>query len=261
LVGLTMLGPALAAGAAIGLVLGLVGGGGSIIAVPLLVYVVGVGSPHAAIGTAAVAVALNALTGLAGHARAGTVKWPCALTFSAAGIVGAALGAQLGKAMDGQRLLALFGAMMIVVGLSMLRPRRSPEDPDVRLSRATARSLLPRLLPAGLLVGLLAGFFGIGGGFLIVPALIMATGMPLRIAVGTSLVAVSALGLTTAASYALSGYVEWRLVGLLVAGGVLGAIGGIALGKRLAGAKRAMEIGFAVPVAAVGCYVVVRGLG
>jgi len=256
-----MLGPALAAGAAIGLVLGLVGGGGSIIAVPLLVYVVGVGSPHAAIGTAAVAVALNALTGLAGHARAGTVKWPCALTFSAGGIVGAALGAQLGKAMDGQRLLALFGAMMIVVGLSMLRPRRSPEDPDVRLSRATARSLLPRLLPAGLLVGLLAGFFGIGGGFLIVPALIMATGMPLRIAVGTSLVAVSALGLTTAASYALSGYVEWRLVGLLVAGGVLGAIGGIALGKRLAGAKRAMEIGFAVPVAAVGCYVVVRGLG
>ena len=256
-----MLGPALAAGAAIGLVLGLVGGGGSIIAVPLLVYVVGVGSPHAAIGTAAVAVALNALTGLAGHARAGTVKWPCALTFSAAGIVGAALGAQLGKAMDGQRLLALFGAMMIVVGLSMLRPRRSPEDPDVRLSRATARSLLPRLLPAGLLVGLLAGFFGIGGGFLIVPALIMATGMPLRIAVGTSLVAVSALGLTTAASYALSGYVEWRLVGLLVAGGGLGAIGGIALGKRLAGAKRAMEIGFAVLVAAVGCYVVVRGLG
>jgi len=256
-----MLGPALAAGAAIGLVLGLVGGGGSIIAVPLLVYVVGVGSPHAAIGTAAVAVALNALTGLAGHARAGTVKWPCALTFSAAGIVGAALGAQLGKAMDGQRLLALFGAMMIVVGLSMLRPRRSPEDPDVRLSRATARSLLPRLLPAGLLVGLLAGFFGIGGGFLIVPALIMATGMPLRIAVGTSLVAVSALGLTTAASYALSGYVEWRLVGLLVAGGVLGALGGIALGKRLAGAKRAMEIGFAVLVAAVGCYVVVRGLG
>jgi uncharacterized membrane protein YfcA len=256
-----MLGPALAAGAAIGLVLGLVGGGGSIIAVPLLVYVVGVGSPHAAIGTAAVAVALNALTGLAGHARAGTVKWPCALTFSAAGIVGAALGAQLGKAMDGQRLLALFGAMMILVGLSMLRPRRSPEDPDVRLSRATARSLLPRLLPAGLLVGLLAGFFGIGGGFLIVPALIMATGMPLRIAVGTSLVAVSALGLTTAASYALSGYVEWRLVGLLVAGGVLGALGGIALGKRLAGAKRAMEIGFAVLVAAVGCYVVVRGLG
>jgi len=252
---------ALGAGAVIGLILGLVGGGGSIVAVPLLVYVVGVGSPHAAIGTAAVAVALNALAGLAGHARAGTVKWPCAITFSLAGVAGATLGAEAGKAMDGQRLLALFGALMIVVGLSMLRPRRSPENPDVRLSRATAGSLLPRLVPAGFAVGLLAGFFGIGGGFLIVPALIMATGMPLRVAVGTSLVAVSALGLTTAASYAVSGYVEWRLVGLLVAGGVAGAISGIALGKRLAGAKRGMEIGFAVLVVAAGCYVVVRGLG
>lgn len=252
---------ALIAGAAIGLVLGLVGGGGSIIAVPLLVYLVGVASPHAAIGTAAVAVALNAMAGLAGHGRAGTVKWPCAITFSLAGVVGASLGAQLGKAMDGQRLLALFGGMMIVVGLSMLRARRTPENPDVRLTRTTAGSLLPRLVPGGFAVGLLAGFFGIGGGFLIVPALIMATGMPLRIAVGTSLVAVSALGLTTAASYALSGYVEWRLVGLLVTGGIGGAIGGIALGKRLAGAKRAMEIGFAVLVVAVGCYVAARGLG
>ena len=252
---------ALGAGAVIGLILGLVGGGGSIVAVPLLVYVVGVGSPHAAIGTAAVAVALNALAGLTGHARAGTVKWPCAITFSLAGVAGATLGAEAGKAMDGQRLLALCGALMIVVGLSMLRPRRSPENPDVRLSRATAGSLLPRLVPAGFAVGLLAGFFGIGGGFLIVPALIMATGMPLRVAVGTSLVAVSALGLTTAASYAVSGYVEWRLVGLLVAGGVAGAISGIALGKRLAGAKRGMEIGFAVLVVAVGCYVVARGMG
>jgi hypothetical protein len=251
---------ALSAGAAIGLILGLVGGGGSIIAVPLLVYVVGVSSPHAAIGTAAVAVALNALAGLAGHARAGTVKWPCALTFSLAGVIGASIGAHLGKAMDGQRLLALFGAMMIVIGLSMLRPRRSPENPHVRLNRESAGSLLPRLVPAGLGVGLLAGFFGIGGGFLIVPALIVATGMPLRTAVGTSLVAVAALGLTTAASYTLSGYVEWSLVGLLVAGGLAGAIAGIALGKRLAGAKRAMEIGFALLVTCVGAYVVMRGL-
>jgi len=256
-----LLASGLGAGAVIGLILGLVGGGGSIVAVPLLVYVVGLASPHAAIGTAAVAVALNALAGLAGHARAGTVKWPCAITFSLAGVAGASLGAEAGKAMDGQRLLALFGALMIVVGLSMLRPRRSPENPDVRLTRTSAGSLLPRLLPAGFAVGLLAGFFGIGGGFLIVPALIMATGMPLRTAVGTSLVAVSALGLTTASSYALSGYVEWRLVGLLVVGGLGGAGAGIALGHRLAGAKRAMEIGFAGLVVAVGAYVVLRGLG
>lgn len=251
---------ALGTGAAIGLILGLVGGGGSIIAVPLLVYVVGVASPHAAIGTAAVAVALNALAGLAGHARGGTVKWPCAITFSLAGVVGAAIGAEAGKAMDGQRLLALFGAMMVVVGIAMLRPRRSPENPDVRLSRITAGHLVPRLVPAGLAVGLLAGFFGIGGGFLIVPALILATGMPLRIAVGTSLVSVAALGFTTAASYALSGYVDWSLVGLLVLGGLAGAVAGIGLGKRLANSKRVLEVGFALMVVSVGIYVAVRGL-
>lgn len=252
---------ALWSGAAIGLILGLVGGGGSIVAVPLLVYVVGVESPHAAIGTAAVAVALNALAGLGVHARAGTVKWPCALTFSLAGIAGATLGAHAGKAMDGERLLALFGAMMVVVGLAMLRPRRSPEDPDVRLTRTSAGHLLPRLIPAGLGVGLLAGFFGIGGGFLIVPALILATGMPLRTAVGTSLVAVAALGLTTAASYALSGFVDWGLVALLVAGGIGGATGGMLIGRQLGQSKRVLERGFALLVIAMGCYVVARGAG
>lgn len=250
----------LAAGSAIGLILGLVGGGGSIIAVPLLVYLVGVKSPHAAIGTAAVAVALNAAFGLVAHARAGTVKWPCATTFSVAGVAGAALGSVLGKAMDEERLLALFGVMMVIVGMAMFRPRKSPENPDVHLDRASAGHLLPRLIPAGFAVGLLAGFFGIGGGFLIVPALIFATGMPLRSAVGTSLVAVTALGLTTAASYALSGYVEWGLVALLVAGGIAGAVLGLLLGKRLAASKHLLERGFAGLVIAVGVYVTTKGI-
>lgn len=251
---------ALGAGGAIGLVLGLIGGGGSILAVPLLVYAVGVASPHDAIGTAAVAVALNAAASLAGHARAGNVKWPCALVFAAAGVIGAALGAEAGKAMDGARLLALFGGLMVVVGASMLRKRRSPDNPDVRLERSTASVLLPRLVPIGFAVGLLAGFFGIGGGFLIVPGLILATGMPLRIAVGTSLVVVTALGLTTAASYALSGYVDWTLVAILVAGGAAGAVLGVKLGKRLAAHKRAMELGFAVLAMAMGGYVIARGI-
>jgi uncharacterized membrane protein YfcA len=251
---------ALGAGGAIGLVLGLVGGGGSILAVPLLVYAVGVASPHAAIGTAAVAVALNAAASLAGHARAGNVKWPCALVFAAAGVIGAALGAEAGKAMDGARLLALFGGLMVLVGASMLRKRKSPDNPDVRLERSTASVLLPRLVPIGFAVGLLAGFFGIGGGFLIVPGLILATGMPLRIAVGTSLVVVTALGLTTAASYALSGYVDWTLVAILVAGGAIGAALGVKLGKRLAAHKRAMELGFAMLVMAMGGYVIARSI-
>lgn len=252
--------PALGAGAAIGLTLGLVGGGGSILAVPLLVYAVGVKSPHAAIGTAAVAVALNAASSLAGHARAGTVKWPCAAVFAGAGVIGAALGAEAGKALDGQRLLALFGLLMIVVGGAMLRPRGGREWPDVRLRPETARYLLPRLIPIGFAVGLLAGFFGIGGGFLIVPGLMLATAMPLRNAVATSLVAVTALGLTTAASYALSGLVDWLLVAILAVGGMAGAFAGIALGKRLAGHRRAMEIGFAVIVMLIGGYVIWQGL-
>jgi uncharacterized membrane protein YfcA len=257
---LAMILAAIAAGSAIGLVLALVGGGGSILAVPLLVYLVGVPSPHAAIGTAAVAVALNAASSLIGHARSGNVKWPCAVTFALAGTLGAALGAEAGKAMDGQRLLALFGALMVLVGLSMLRPRQTSDNPDVRLERSTASVLLPRLIPTGFGVGLLAGFFGIGGGFLIVPGLVMATRMPLRIAVGTSLVVVTALGLTTATSYALSGYVDWALVGLMVIGGLIGAGIGIPLGQRLANRKRMMELAFAALVIAIGGYVILRGL-
>lgn len=252
---------ALMSGALIGLVLGLVGGGGSILAVPLIVHVVGTGSPHLAIGTAAIAVALNASASLIGHWRAGTVKWRCAGVFALAGVIGAAIGAEIGKAIDGQALLGLFGLLMIGVGLSMLRKRRGEPKPDVRLTRDSARHLLPRLIPIGGGVGLMAGFFGIGGGFLIVPGLMLATAMPLANAIGTSLVAVTALGATTAISYALSGLVDWTLAGVLVAGGIVGAGLGIALGKRLAVHKRAMEIGFAAVVVLVGAYVVWGAVG
>ena len=247
---------ALASGALIGLILGLVGGGGSILAVPLLVYVVGVGSPHAAIGSAAVAVTVNALAALVGHARAGRVKWRCAGVFAASGMIGAALGAELGKAIDGTRLLVLFGVLMIGVGLSMLRRRRMTEAPDVRLTRASAATLLPRLVPIGLGVGLAAGFFGIGGGFLIVPGLIVATAMPLSFAIGTSLVVVSALGLTTATSYAISGLVDWPVTLLLIAGGAAGTVAGIAAGQVFARRKGLLERGFAGVVIVVGLYVV-----
>lgn len=249
----------LAAGALIGLVLGLVGGGGSILAVPLLVYVVGGVSAHGAIGTAAIAVALNAAASLAGHARAGHVKWPCAFVFAAAGVVGALIGAGVGKSMDSGPLLALFGLLMIGVGLAMLRGRKGLGDPNVRLTRASAPILLPRLVPIGLGVGLLAGFFGIGGGFLIVPGLILATSMPIASAIGTSLVVVTALGISTASSYALSGLVDWRLAALLVAGGIIGAAIGIQAGRKLAGRKRLMERGFALVVIAAGAYILAVG--
>ena len=115
--------------------------------------------------------------------------------------------------------------------------------------------LLPRLLPIGLGVGLAAGFFGIGGGFLIVPGLILATAMPLSFAIGTSLVVVSALGLTTASSYALSGLVDWQITALLIVGGIAGTLGGIAAGRLLATRKGLLERLFAIVVVSVGLYV------
>ena len=249
---------AILSGAAIGLILGLVGGGGSILAVPLLVHIVGIRSPHVAIGTAAIAVGLNAAMGLVGHAKAGNVKWRCGLVFAAAGVAGALTGAELGKAYDGQKLLFLFGVLMVVVGALMLRKRSTEARPDVALDRDSAGRLIPRLAPAGLGVGLLSGFFGIGGGFLIVPGLIWATRMPMTAAVGTSLLGVTAFGLSTAASYALSGLVDWPIVGLLIVGGVAGSLAGIALGKRLAGTKRLLETAFGVMVIGVGIYVAAK---
>lgn len=249
---------AIASGSLVGFTLGLIGGGGSIMAVPLLVYVVGVPSPHVAIGTSAIAVAVSALANLAGHARSHTVKWPCALVFAASGMVGAAAGAQLGKLMDGGRLLMLFGVLMVVVGLAMLRPRKSGGDADIKLTRATMPRLLPLLIGVGFLVGALSGFFGIGGGFLIVPGLIGATAMPLINAIGSSLVAVAAFGFTTAASYAWSGLIDWPLALLFIVGGGLGGLLGIRLAHRLAAHKHALTLTFSGVVIAVGIYVVVR---
>ncbi|PTW61496.1 hypothetical protein C8N35_102206 [Breoghania corrubedonensis] len=250
---------ALASGALVGLSLGLIGGGGSVLAVPLLVYVVGVPSPHIAIGTSALAVAVNAAAGLAGHARAGTVKWPCALVFAASGLVGAAVGSTVGKAVNGDGLLALFGVIMIVVGISMLRRPASHDDPDVHLDRTSARRLLPRLIITAFGVGLLSGFFGIGGGFLIVPGLIAATAMPILNAVGSSLVAVTTFGLTTASNYALSGLVDWALALQFIAGGIAGGLIGTWAAGRMGKGKRTLTRVFSAVVICVGVYVVARG--
>lgn len=251
---------AVGSGTLVGFVLGLIGGGGSILAVPLLVYVVGVSSPHVAIGTSAVAVAISALVNLVGHARAGHVKWRCALVFATAGSAGAALGSTFGKQFDGERLLVLFGALMIVIAGLMVWKGSEASNGDVRLTRHTAPKLMPLLLAYGVSVGALAGFFGIGGGFLVVPGIVAATGMPLIFAIGSSLVSVFSFGLTTAGNYALSGLIDWTLVACFVGGGVVGGFGGQMLAARLAGKKKVLSNIFAGIVALVGAYVVWRGL-
>lgn len=244
----------MAAGSVVGFSLGLIGGGGSILAVPLILYLVGVGDPHVAIGTAAVAVAASAAFNLANHARQGMVRWHCALVFAAAGVVGAFGGSSLGKIVDGQRLIFLFALLMIVIGVLMLRPRAEAGNATVTLTRSNT----PALIVLGFISGALAGFFGIGGGFLIVPGLMLATGMPISNAICSSLVAVTAFGLTTAANYAISNLVDWRIAILFLAGAVFGGLAGAELSKHLSAKRGALNKVFAALVFAVAAYVIYR---
>ena len=246
----------LASGALVGFSLGLVGGGGSILAVPLMVYVVGVPDAHVAIGTSAIAVAANAAVNLSNHARGGTVRWSCALTFAAAGIIGAFLGSIFGKMLDGQKLLALFALLMLVIAVLMLKTRSRIGLPDVQMDWTN----MPAIVGLGLATGTLSGFFGIGGGFLIVPALMLATGMSIMNAVSSSLVAVTAFGLSTAASYAWSGLISWGLAGLFVAGGIAGGLIGTRSARLLSAQRGALNIVFAAVIIAVALYMLARNL-
>jgi uncharacterized protein len=241
-------------GGLVGLTLGLFGGGGSILAVPLMVYLVGVGDAHVAIGTSAVAVAANAATNLVTHARHGNVRWRCALIYSAAGVAGAFLGSLAGKALDGDRLLFLFALLMLAVGGLMIVTRNRTERASVACTRENA----PKTLGYGAATGALAGFFGIGGGFLIVPGLVAATGMPLLSAIGSSLVAVTAFGLTTALSYAASDLVDWPLAIVFVAGGALGGVAGAFAAGQIAQFRGALNTSFAALVVGVALYMAIR---
>ena len=243
-------------GALVGFSLGLVGGGGSILAVPLMVYLVGVKSPHVAIGTSALAVAANALMSLLNHARAGNVRWRCGLMYAAAGVVGAFAGSTAGKAFDGERLLFLFALVMIVVGALMLRRRGDKGDAGAQCDRTNA----PKVLGYGLGTGAFSGFFGIGGGFLIVPGLIASTNMAMINAVGTSLVAVTAFGLTTALNYAGSGLVDWLLAGTFIAGGVVGSVFGARTAKLLSGTGQLSTV-FAGLIFVVAAYMLWKSAG
>ncbi|MCT2399941.1 sulfite exporter TauE/SafE family protein [Novosphingobium mangrovi (ex Huang et al. 2023)] len=241
-------------GILVGFTLGLVGGGGSILAVPLMVYFVGVKSPHIAIGTSALAVAINALAGVWNHARERNVNWRCGAAFASAGIVGALAGSSLGKAFDGEKLLFLFALLMLVVSFAMYRGRKDAGVEGVTCNRDN----LPKVLSFGFGTGALSGFFGIGGGFLIVPALVASTSMPIYRAVGTSLIAVAAFGLTTAANYAWSGLIDWALAASFIGGGILGTGLGALAARRLSAAKGRLNTLFAALIACVAVYMLYR---
>ncbi|GAB0114554.1 sulfite exporter TauE/SafE family protein [Acidisoma sp. C75] len=258
---------AILCGGLVGFTLGLIGGGGSIMATPLLLYVVGL-SPHAAIGTGALAVSANAFANFGGYARQGIVRWQCAILFSIVGVAGATLGAFIGKQVDGKQLIFLFALLMIAVGVLMLRRKERPAgDAEARdsgklcrLWQPTARSQWP-LIGTALAVGALSGFFGIGGGFLIVPGLLFATGMPMICAIGSSLLAVGAFGLTTAISYSTSGLVDWTVALEYILGGFAGGMLGMRLTKGLAGRKGALNRIFAAFIFVVALYILYRNAG
>ena len=243
-------------GSLVGFLLGLLGGGGSILAVPLLLYVVGVSSVHVAVGTSALAVSVNAFANLIGHARTGNVKWPCAMVFAAAGVAGAYLGSTVGKQVGGDHLLFLFALVMLAVAAAMLRPRAQGGDPEVRINPGIA----VRLVVIGFITGAVSGFFGIGGGFLIVPGIMLGSGMPILNAVGSSLFSVGAFGLTTAVNYAASGLVDWPLAAEFIAGGIVGGFLGIRFSTRLAARKRALNLVFAGVIIVVALYMLIQSV-
>lgn len=220
-------------------------------ATPLLLYVVGVRDPHVAIGTSAAAVAFNAGANLLGHWRAQRVKWPCASVFAAAGLAGSFLGSTLAKAVDGRLLLLYFAFAMAAIAVSMLRRPKSEGDPGVRVTW----TLVLKLAPMGVATGFAAGFFGIGGGFLIVPGLMAATGMTLAHAAASSLVSVAVFGTATALNYALSGLVDWPVAGLFVLGGLGGGALGLQGAKALSGRAVLARRLFAALVLMVAAYV------
>jgi hypothetical protein len=234
----------------IGLSLGLLGGGGSILAVPLLVYVAGV-EPHTAIGMSLAVVGATSLGGALVHARAGNVDIRAAALFGVAGMIGAPLGARASHAVAGRTLLLLFAVLMIAVGGLMLR------------GGTAAAAGLPQRRPvavpiAGLAVGLLTGFLGVGGGFLVVPALTLLAGLPIRAAVGTSLLVIA---LNSAAG--LAGHVRLGQLppGLTAAFTVASAVGAL-LGVRLSLTLDAVQLrrSFAAFVALVGIALLLANL-
>lgn len=248
---------ALLSGLVVGIFLSTFGGGGSVLAAPLLIYAIGISDPHLAIGTSALAVAVTALISLIGHWRMGRVKWPCALVFGGFGLIGSLIGSTLAKLISGDALLLAFAVVMFAIGLSMFRKKGAEGDPAVSLNW----KFVVRLIPLGLAVGLAAGFFGIGGGFLIVPGLMLATGMTISSATASSLVSVAIFGIATAGNYALSGWVDWSIAGLLILGGLVGGLFGQGLAKLLASRMSLARGLFAGMICLVAAFVGVQASG
>jgi len=248
----------------VGFSLGLIGGGGSILAVPLLLYLVGYSRyPHLVIGTTALAVGLNAYVNVYQHMRHRTVNLRSGVVFAAFGAVGALGGAELGLITPGRTLLFFFGVLMIIVAVLMLRGRGhdSVEQNTTKVgeSRPRVKGRGGVLLGVtGLATGLASGYFGIGGGFLIVPALMFSAALPITEAISTSLISVGTFGVVSAVRYAFAGEVYYPIALLYLVGGALGGYFGTKIEHSVP--RRTLRIAFAAIVITVAIYIMVANL-
>jgi uncharacterized protein len=242
-------------GTVIGLSLGAIGGGGSILTVPILVYVIGQDA-HVATATSLAVVGATALAGAIPHWRAGRVSLSTALPFGAAGIGGAFVGAWANHLVPGWLILGLFGVLMLVVAARMFFSKRGPVKH--KASAGSGWLHWVRIVSAGLIVGVMTGFFGVGGGFLIVPALLLVLGLSMREAVGTSLVVIAINSVSGLLAHLRYGGLDLATLGLFVAGGTLGALAGALVSGRLD--EQRLQRGFAVFIALVGVWLIARNL-
>ena len=227
----------------IGVSLGLLGGGGATLTVPILTYVAGL-PPKAAIASSLFVVGITSLTGVLTHARAGRVRWRTGLVLGSAGMVGAFGGGYLAGHLPARVLMLLFAAMLIATGLAMLirRPVIAP-SPDVEPPVA-------RVLAQGLAIGLIAGTVGAGGGFLVVPTLVLLGGLPMTAAVGTSLLVITMQSAAGFAGHLGHVTLDWQLTLGVTAAAVAGSFVGGALAGRIAAGRLRTAFGVLVLVMA-----------
>ncbi|MER6621315.1 sulfite exporter TauE/SafE family protein [Streptomyces sp. NPDC000931] len=236
---------ALVAGAVVGLALGALGGGGSVLAVPALIYLLGF-TPAAATTASLVIVTVTSLTALYAHARAGHVRWKAGAAFAAAGLLPAALAGAAAARLPQAALTLAFAAVAALAALKMLRPAdpAAARSGGVRPGRAAGTG-------AGL--GALTGLLGVGGGFLAVPALVTVLAFEMQAAVGTSLLVITAnslASLATRSGAAVS--LDWAVVGPFIATAVLGAWDGKRLAAKVSGPR--LQRVFAVLLLAVAAF-------
>lgn len=250
---MTVLGYALAL--LIGLSLGLLGGGGSILTVPVLHYVLGYGVKEA-IPMSLVVVGLTSGLGAALHARDQRVNWRAVLSFGPPAIVGALFGAELGLRAQAGIQLAVFATVLLIAAMSMLRPRG--EEGTGQGDAAEPPRRLPFVTLIGALVGLLTGFVGVGGGFLYVPALVQLGGLNVKEAVGTSLVLILSSCAAAVARYQGPLALDWSATALFTGIAFVGVVVGTGLVKHVS--RPALRKGFAVLLFVMGTAVLLREL-